>query len=265
MAMRSEMFQTPLLVLKMDAKTKHRLLYIIVLVVLLLCPSTLSFLSFLSLGDSRSNLCRTLLPGKQDVKNKMAPAHLLALPDDLLLQILTFVSYDPFPDDIVAACTRVCKQLSRPATAVLYGCAHVRNNNDDKFAQAIARRPEHASLVQELIVHHHGDEPMAFRRSEGGPMEVRKPEEFESFPEALAPTLEKLVNLRTLVLKGLQYEGVGMLAEGMEWPKWVEEWEAWQALFRKSAEPGSHILPNLTTCKPDHPLPGCSLLTAQAT
>lgn len=160
---------------------------------------------------------------------------LLALPDELLLQILSHLLS---PD--VAACTRVCQRLFRPADRLLYRRGvHLKNNHDAAFALAIARQPERAPLVQQLTVHHHGEDAH----------DKTAHAQYESFPEELAPTLEKLLNLRALAVKGTQPCAHSTLAEELGWPEDEAQTQAWPILFRKCAEPGSRILPLLTTCK----------------
>lgn len=171
----------------------------------------------------------------------MAPAHLLSLPDELLLHILSYLSALPYPHDI-AVSTRVCKRLFPLAVGALYGRAHVRDDDDEKFTRAIALQPEHAKLVQELIIHYHEDKEV-WQNNVGRKIDLA------ILLEELCPTLEKLENLRSLAIKGMHSEP-DSTATFPEVFDGREEYDAWSTLFLRCAEPDSHILPNLTTCKP---------------
>ncbi|PYH89692.1 hypothetical protein BO71DRAFT_487722 [Aspergillus ellipticus CBS 707.79] len=138
----------------------------------------------------------------------------------------------------LANLARVCRQLQPLAERILYQSVYLRNGTGDKFAYAIDRAPNRAMFVRELLIHYHY---------------VDVPDEESYYPfyaESLAPTIGRLVNLQSLVVKGLEYDAPREYdddtTEGFE--RVIEEAEKWRHLFTQSAVSGSRILPSLTKC-----------------
>ncbi|PWY76978.1 hypothetical protein BO70DRAFT_363534 [Aspergillus heteromorphus CBS 117.55] len=138
----------------------------------------------------------------------------------------------------LASLARVCRHLQPLAERLLYQSVYLRNGGGETFAHAIDRAPERATHVRELLVHYHY---------------VDVPDEEDYYPlyaESLAPTIERLVNLKSLVVKGLEYDAPrdddDDILGGYE--RVIEEAKKWDHLFMQSAVSGSRILPSLTKC-----------------
>ncbi|PYI02907.1 hypothetical protein BO78DRAFT_350685 [Aspergillus sclerotiicarbonarius CBS 121057] len=160
---------------------------------------------------------------------------LFVLPPELLEAILARVASRAS----LASLARVCQQLRPVVERILYQSVYLRNHDGKKFAYALDCLPARAEYVQELLVHYHY---------------VDVPDEEDYYPcyaESLAPTISRLVNLRSLVVKGLEYD-----AEREEddeylggYERVIEETKKWNDIFAQSAVPGSQILQSLTKCQ----------------
>ncbi|PWY83781.1 hypothetical protein BO94DRAFT_494943 [Aspergillus sclerotioniger CBS 115572] len=161
--------------------------------------------------------------------------NLFALPPELLEAILARVASRAS----LASLARVCQQLRPVVERILYQSVYLRNHDGKKFAYALDCLSARAEYVQELLVHYHY---------------VEVPDEEDYYPcyaESLAPTISRLVKLRSLVVKGLEYdaerEDDDEYLGGYE--RVIEETKKWNDLFAQSAMPGSQILQSLTKCQ----------------
>ncbi|RAK98823.1 uncharacterized protein BO80DRAFT_411919 [Aspergillus ibericus CBS 121593] len=161
--------------------------------------------------------------------------NLFVLPPETLEAILAQVASRAS----LASLARVCQQLRPVVERILYQSVYLRNHDGEKFAYALDCLPARAEYVQELLVHYHF---------------VGVPDEEEYYPcyaESLAPTIGRLVNLRSLVIKGLEYdterEEDDEYLGGYE--RVIEETKKWNELFAQSAVPGSQVLQSLTKCQ----------------
>ncbi|KAI2991334.1 hypothetical protein CBS147482_9037 [Aspergillus niger] len=159
--------------------------------------------------------------------------HFFDLPQELLEAILAQASRGS-----LASLARVCQRLRPLAERILYQSVYLRNHDGEKFTYALDCVPARAEYVRELIVHYHY-------------VDVEDEEEYYPlYAETLSPTIGRLVNLRTLVIKGLEFdadrEEDDEIIGGYE--RVIAEAEKWDTLFAQSAVPGSQILPSLTKC-----------------
>ena len=75
------------------------------------------------------------------------------------------------------------------------------------------------------------------------------------FAEDLTPEIEKMSNLKILIVKSSTHDELTAeeTAEGLDWmtlaDRLSEAEDKWQELFAKAAIPGSLVLTNLRTCK----------------
>lgn len=172
----------------------------------------------------------------QDNLNQLIHMHIFDLPQELLEAILAQTSRGS-----LASLARVCQRLRPLVERILYQSVYLRNHDGEKFTYALDCVPARAEHVKELLIHYHY-------------VDVEDEEEYYPlYAETLAPTIGRLVNLRTLVVKGLEFdadrEEDDEIIGGYE--RVIAEAEKWDTLFAQSAVPGSQILPSLTKCLPN--------------
>ncbi|OGM43052.1 hypothetical protein ABOM_009225 [Aspergillus bombycis] len=165
-----------------------------------------------------------------------SPLQLLHLPTEILVWILAEVpSQASF-----ASLARTCRRLQTLVEPYLYRSVYLGNHDGESFAYAIDRKAVRAEYIQELVIHYHYVDDI--------------PNEDEYYPilvESLVPTISRLVNLRRLVVKGLEYDtqrpydepdfGPGPRLDALSM--------IWSWLFQQSTQSMSGVLPSLTTCE----------------
>lgn len=163
------------------------------------------------------------------------PVQLLHLPAEILTGILEEVSSQAS----LASLAQTCRRLQMLVEPYLYRSVYLGNHTGESLTYAMERKAVRAEYIQELVIHYHYVEDV--------------PNEDEYYPilvESLVLTISRLINLRRLVVKGLEYDtcrsyddpdfGPGPRLDGLS--------EIWSWLFQQSTQSMSGVLPSLTTC-----------------
>ncbi|KAE8162471.1 hypothetical protein BDV40DRAFT_160323 [Aspergillus tamarii] len=164
------------------------------------------------------------------------PVQLLHLPAEILTGILEEVSSQAS----LASLAQTCRRLQMLVEPYLYRSVYLGNHTGESLTYAMERKAVRAEYIQELVIHYHYVEDV--------------PNEDEYYPilvESLVLTISRLINLRRLVVKGLEYDtcrsyddpdfGPGPRLDGLS--------EIWSWLFQQSTQSMSGVLPSLTTCE----------------
>ncbi|KAB8256955.1 hypothetical protein BDV32DRAFT_160849 [Aspergillus pseudonomiae] len=161
---------------------------------------------------------------------------LLHLPTEILIGILAAVPSRAS----LANLARTCRRLQTLVEPYLYRSVYLGNHDGESFTYAIDRKAVRAEYIQELVIHYHYIDDI--------------PNEDEYYPilvESLVPTISRLVSLRRLVVKGLEYDTQRSYDEPEfgPGPRLDALSMIWSWLFQRSAQSMSGILPSLTTCE----------------
>ncbi|KAB8273683.1 hypothetical protein BDV30DRAFT_248904 [Aspergillus minisclerotigenes] len=161
---------------------------------------------------------------------------LLHLPTEILIRILEEVPSQAS----LASLARTCRQLQTMVEPYLYRSVYLGNHAGESFTYAMDRKAVRAEYIQELVIHYHYVEDI--------------PNEDEYYPilvESLVPTIGRLINLRRLVVKGLEYD-ICRSYDDPDFgprPRLDALSEIWSWLFQQSSHAMAGVLPSLTTCE----------------
>lgn len=164
---------------------------------------------------------------------------LLHLPTEILIRILEEVPSQAS----LASLARTCRQLQILVEPYLYRSVYLGNHAGESFTYAMDRKAVRAEYIQELVIHYHYVEDV--------------PNEDEYYPilvESLVPTIGRLINLRQLVVKGLEYD-ICRSYDDPDFgprPRLDALSEIWSWLFQQSSHAMAGVLPSLTTCLLPH-------------
>lgn len=164
----------------------------------------------------------------------MSSSPLLRLPPETLDGILSLLNQASL-NNLFQAC-RALQQLVEPW---LYHTVSIQNGQDKPFTSAIDNNPARAGYVQELQIHYHED--------------VEDEEDYYPLcAQALSPTIRRLQNLKSLIVKGLDEDDIPLSFESS-----IDKSARFQNLFLEAAMPQSSVLQSLRTCMVQCPL--CSI------
>lgn len=165
----------------------------------------------------------------------MSSSSLLRLPPETLDGILSLLNQASL-NNLSQAC-RALQQLVEPW---LYHTVSIQNGQDKPFTSAIDNNRARAGYVQELQIHYHED--------------VEDEEDYYPLcAQALSPTIRRLQNLKSLIVKGLDEDDIPLSFEPS-----IDKSARFQNLFLEAAMPQSSVLQSLRTCMVQCPL--CSAL-----
>lgn len=155
----------------------------------------------------------------------MSSSPLLRLPPEILDGILSLLN-----QSALNQLSQVCRALQHLVEPRLYHTVLIQRGQDKSFTSAIDRNPARAALVRELQIHYHED------------ME----DEEDYYPlcaQALSPTIRRLQNLKSLIVKGLDEDDLLLSVEPS-----MDKSARFQNLFLEAAMPESSVLQSLRTC-----------------
>ncbi|PLB43253.1 hypothetical protein P170DRAFT_431213 [Aspergillus steynii IBT 23096] len=153
------------------------------------------------------------------------PVSLVLLPVEILHMILAYLD-----NHSLYSLTRVCHYLQCEAECHLYKSILLRNQHGPGFVRAIERIPTRALHVRELKLHYHEN--------------IIEANPLNHYAQLISPTIGKLVNLKSLVLKDSSPMTFPAFF-GLECDADVRKFEA---LILQSIKPYSSQLQNLQTC-----------------
>lgn len=149
---------------------------------------------------------------------------LCCLPLELLDLALSFIDLAS-----LACLARICRTLQHFVEPRLYHTVSLRNKQEDLFSSAIDHSPAQAQFVRELRIHYH---------------DVADDTDYPVQVETLSPTIARLQNLESLLIKGVN-DG-GPMSLGL--CRYMEESKKFQDLFLQATMPDSQVLQSLRTC-----------------